>query len=636
MKKILLMLLVTAAMSATMYADDKSGSCGDGLNWKIDGVQLTISGSDVAMTAHERGQYPWSKFADDIYILRIENGTNIPEYAFADLKDLSQVYIISKKMKIMGEYAFAGCNPQFFEIYAEQKIAAPANAFEGFSLKEGEEAGKANSLAAYVYVSYELFTTYFLDAVWLQFQLYSFNQMYNLSGTQGTCKYAFDEKTGVVTISPMDGKEEGEFSLETPWESPYYMNQDVKKVIVEEGVTAIGTGAFIYCDNLETIVLPSTMYMMAESSSGETVFQYFPFDCCKNLHTIECYSKYPPDYPNGTSWYGINPPEINLLVQEEAVSYYKDEEAFWGIFNIGILPAIASGELEGGLGWRLSAGGRLTITGEGAMPNWTSPSQAPWYKYMKDINVVSISYGVTSVSDYAFKGAENVMLVVIASNYVTIGKEAFAGTTELANIACYNYGFIPKLDATSLPEKDITVWVLTDKDDFERDAVWGKYTIELMGADNAYIETDNIAATSLGFDNIAIIWKALTEADQYKITIVSEDHSFQCTITFDAHTGDILGVSKAPKHTSQHATMEKDAWSYRFYGLEAGKKYSITVVAMKEGTVLETYKTDINTYSTGVEQIEQETKAQKVMRDGQLLIQHAGKTYNVLGAETVR
>lgn len=636
MKKHLLLLLVLAAVSATVFADEKSGSCGNGLNWSINNFKLTISGADVEMTTCERGKYPWSKYADEISIISVDNGTSIAPYAFADLKGLNYGNLISKKLKTIGEGAFAGSNFSYINIYAEEKITAATNAFEGFQLKEGAEAGKFASLTAFVYVQYELFYDYLMDAVWYQFQLRNDNQRNSLSGDMGTCHYEFDEKTGVVTISNAKGKEDGEFKLEQPWESPFYMDSQVKKVVVEEGVAAIGTGAFLYCENLETIILPSTFVMMAESSLDYETIEYYPFDGCSNLRTIECHATYPPDYPNDIFWYWINPAEINLYVREESTSYYKEDEYIWGAMNLHILPPVAQGTIEGGLGWRLSENGRLTITGEGAMPEWTSPEQAPWYKYMKDIKIVSVSYGVTSISPYAFKGADAIETLIIASLTLTVGKEAFVSATKLSEIICYNYAdFIPQLDPTSMPanHNDIIVYVLTNKEGFEKDNLWSKYTITLIGAENAYIETEDIAATALSFDNIAIIWKALVEADQYKVTIESEDHSFTCTITFNAKTGDVLAVAKAPKHMAGQATLEDEAWTYTFFGLTEGVKYNITVVAMKEGQVLKTYKTNIETMSTGFDKLESADKAEKLLRDGQFLIRRDGKTYNAIGAE---
>ena len=41
--------------------------------------------------------------------------------------------------------------------------------------------------------------------------------------------------------------------------SPAYMNSDVKKVVIEDGVTSIGNGAFAYCGSLKNLVLPESV-----------------------------------------------------------------------------------------------------------------------------------------------------------------------------------------------------------------------------------------------------------------------------------------------------------------------------------------------------------------------------------------
>lgn len=53
--------------------------------------------------------------------------------------------------------------------------------------------------------------------------------------------------------------------LESPHtDSPFYNNQTIKNVVVSEGITDIGEYAFRYCDELETVSLPTTLTKIGE------------------------------------------------------------------------------------------------------------------------------------------------------------------------------------------------------------------------------------------------------------------------------------------------------------------------------------------------------------------------------------
>ena len=68
---------------------------------------------------------------------------------------------------------------------------------------------------------------------------------------------------------------------------------------------------------------------------------------------------------------------------------------------------VASGTCgaEGGgsnLTWVLDDAGTLTISGTGAMANFSSSSNQPWASNRSKIRTVTIGGGVTSIGNYAF------------------------------------------------------------------------------------------------------------------------------------------------------------------------------------------------------------------------------------------
>ena len=58
--------------------------------------------------------------------------------------------------------------------------------------------------------------------------------------------------------------------------SPAYMNSDVKKVVIEKGVTSIGELAFFKCSNLTNITIPDSV----------TCIEYAAFHGCSSLSSI--------------------------------------------------------------------------------------------------------------------------------------------------------------------------------------------------------------------------------------------------------------------------------------------------------------------------------------------------------------
>jgi hypothetical protein len=87
----------------------------------------------------------------------------------------------------------------------------------------------------------------------------------------------------------------------------------------------------------------------------------------------------------------------------------------------------------GTLTWSF-ADGILTISGTGAMPDYTYTSYAPWYSYRSDITTVNIEEGVTTVGEYAFYGCGSITSVSISNTVTIIGNSAFLSCSGLTSI----------------------------------------------------------------------------------------------------------------------------------------------------------------------------------------------------------
>ena len=113
--------------------------------------------------------------------------------------------------------------------------------------------------------------------------------------------------------------------------------------------------------------------------------------------------------------------------------------------------------------WELNTStGVLTITGSGAMYDWTSDTDRPWYSLRAQITSVVLPSGITSLGKYAFRGTDIVSInmtenypaglttinqeaffstqltsVTIPESVVTIGMDAFRESKTITDVYCY-------------------------------------------------------------------------------------------------------------------------------------------------------------------------------------------------------
>lgn len=92
--------------------------------------------------------------------------------------------------------------------------------------------------------------------------------------------WAFDTESGTLTISgtgDMNNYRSGYLDEIKPWEK--YEN-DITSIVIEEGITKIGDGAFDFLKNITNIAIPKSVKIIGES----------PFFGCENLQNIEVVS----------------------------------------------------------------------------------------------------------------------------------------------------------------------------------------------------------------------------------------------------------------------------------------------------------------------------------------------------------
>ena len=102
--------------------------------------------------------------------------------------------------------------------------------------------------------------------------------------------------------------------------------------------------------------------------------------------------------------------------------------------------SIASGTCGENLTWELGCDSVLTISGTGAMTDYDSDENAPWfeYRYRSTIKSIVINDGITNIGNYAFRECENLISVEMPNSIKGIGERAFQYCDKLTSIELPN------------------------------------------------------------------------------------------------------------------------------------------------------------------------------------------------------
>ena len=105
----------------------------------------------------------------------------------------------------------------------------------------------------------------------------------------------------------------------------------------------------------------------------------------------------------------------------------------------GAASADDQGSCGESLAWKFeSSTGTLSISGTGAMTNYNSYTQAPWYIYESAVQTITINAGVSSIGRNAFYYCTGLTSITIPRSVGNIGFLAFANCTSLTRVIILN------------------------------------------------------------------------------------------------------------------------------------------------------------------------------------------------------
>lgn len=90
----------------------------------------------------------------------------------------------------------------------------------------------------------------------------------------------------------------------------------------------------------------------------------------------------------------------------------------------------------GGLSWIITGDGELTISGEGAIPDYSADNAAPWHDNADKVKALVVENGVTAIGAYAFADFTAATEAKIAKSVTAVGENAFTNHNSALGIIC--------------------------------------------------------------------------------------------------------------------------------------------------------------------------------------------------------
>ena len=240
------------------------------------------------------------------------------------------------------------------------------------------------------------------------------------SGIKTIGSYAFADCTDLAEIIVPDG-------VISIGDGAFQQNSGAKRVVLPPSTVYIGHGALRDCSALTSVSLPDSM-------SNRLFLDMF--EGCTNLKSVDIPDGITDIYegdlascPNWTDIYYDNWGRVWNRVVSNVRDSIPDR------MNVHFKDNIYdSGSCGENVTWTLTADGTLTISGTGAMTDYTYDSRSPWYRCRTHIKRVVMQQGVTSIGDHAFWDCSGLTSVTIPDGVTSIGDSVFSGCTALTAV----------------------------------------------------------------------------------------------------------------------------------------------------------------------------------------------------------
>ena len=227
--------------------------------------------------------------------------------------------------------------------------------------------------------------------------------------------------------------------------APYWATyKDVTtKVVIKNGVTSLGGAAFTRFDKVTSLVWDGDPTVTQIGSNFLMCSSIDQLVIPASVQSIGGYAFGP------YGGFGSAPSKVSLgnpaaMLGEKAFAYYDTEKVLIEVttdsdisnlltyaetngYRVKNLADFGEGTTENGISW-IYTSGLLSLSGNGAMKDYSAEAPAPWSKHMNNIATVNIADGITRIGANAFKGAVNLKSIRFPQSVTSIGVSAFEGT----------------------------------------------------------------------------------------------------------------------------------------------------------------------------------------------------------------
>ena len=627
-KKKIFTLFVAALCCVAMQAETIYGDCGTNMEWEFNtgSGALYLIGTGPMDDFSDENSVPWFQYKSQIKSIQKDSRskyTSIGEDAFTSCTALESVDLpntvttigkgafsncqnmtscnLPSSLTEIGNVAFSWCKNLAGDIVFPAGLTTIGNqAFANCpKITSFSIPATATTIGDNAFL-YCTGITYFSVNSGNPNYTVSDNALFNKNKTTLIQYPAAHSRTSYTVPQSVTEIEDGAFSNAT----------NLTELILPDQLETIGSDGLADCSALTEITLPASLQSLGNwAMSG-----------CTALTKIVTLATTPPTATSYT--FNDVPKTIPVYIPAGTLAAYKSATGWSAFTNL-----IGSWQCGDNLYAMLSADGKtLTIEGTGDMWDYSYENPAPWSKEKENITAISLPDGLTSIGNRAFYYCYKVPAITLPSTLQRIGTWGFYQCQALTTI-------------------DIPAGVtLIGEDAFVGCDAMTAYTV--AATNSAYCAENGVLFTK--DKKILIQYPAAKTGNAYEVPYGVEQLVLRAIVNKNLRSvtlpatlqtmGEFALSSSNILQIKTHASFPPIARNNTFSSIDYSLPLYVPVgtkAFYEAATGWLFFSNIIEDPSLDIDQITNDElrMTNKVIRDGVLLIERNGKTYNAQGAE---
>ena len=284
--------------------------------------------------------------------------------------------------------------------------------------------------------------------------------------------------------------------------SLYLNGEEIKELIIPNGVTTIGDYAFTRCTSMISVTIPGSVTSIGNSS----------FSSCRNLTSVTI--------PNSVTSIGICAfmscsSLTSVTISNGVVSLGRQAFNYCtSLTSISIPNSVTSIGTDAFSG--CSSLTSITIPNSVTSIDWGT------FSYCSSLTTVTIPNSVTSIMNYAFYNCSSLTSIIIGNSVTTIETEAFAGCPELTDVYCLSEN-VPSTKSDAFNGSYIEFATLhvpaSSINDYKEKEPWNNFQ-SIVSLEE---ETPKCATPTISYQNGQLIFESETEGVEFISDITDTD-----------------------------------------------------------------------------------------------------------------